>query len=65
MTTEGDDMEEITVNAIQMISSYGALGAVAVYFMAKDWSLNKEIKEALSEFRIALETLIKLRGSDE
>ena len=65
MTIEGDNMEEITVNAIQMISSYGALGAVAVYFMAKDWSLNKEIKEALSEFRIAIETLIKLRGSDE
>ena len=44
--------------------SYGALGAVAVYFMAKDWSLNKEIRQALNDFRIALETFIKVREND-
>ena len=53
-------VEDITVNAIQILTSYGALGAVAVYFMAKDWSLNKRLEEALNEFRVALETLIKM-----
>lgn len=57
-------MDEITVNAIQMLSSYGALGAVAIYFMAKDWSLNKEIRQALSDFKIALETFIKVKEND-
>ena len=53
-------MDEITINAVQILTSYGALGAVAVYFMAKDWSINKRLEEALSEFRVALETLIKM-----
>lgn len=53
-------MDDITVNAIQLLTSYGALGVVAVYFMAKDWSLNKRLEEALNEFRVAIETLIKM-----
>lgn len=55
-------MDDVTMNVFQLLSSYGALGVVAVYFMVKDWSLNKQIEEALNEFRIALETLLKVTG---
>lgn len=56
-------MEEITMSVFEMLTSYGALGAVTIYFMYKDASLNKKLTEALDEFKVALETLIKLGGA--
>lgn len=50
-------MEETMVNSMGLLSSYGALGVVAVYFMVKDWILNKQMKEALQEFTIAMKIL--------
>lgn len=55
-------MEEITINAVTMLTSYGALGIVSLYFMAKDWTLNKKLNETLNEFTVAVETLLKLEG---
>lgn len=59
-------MEEL--NFLPDLASYGALGAVAIYFMFKDYKLNKEVAstlaalgssvtEALNDFRLALELL--------
>ena len=53
-------MDDMSMSIFQALTSYGALGAVAVYFMVKDWTLNREIEAALNEFKIALETLIKV-----
>lgn len=62
-------MEEITLSVFEMISSYGALGAVTIYFMYKDWKNDKHKDEvigenttALSRFTVATETLIKILG---
>ena len=53
-------MDEITMNLVQICCSYGALGAVAVYFGYKDFRLNKSLVDALEDFRITLE-LIKAK----
>lgn len=55
-------MEEITMSVFEMLTSYGALGAVTIYFMYKDCSLNKRLTAALDEFKIAIETMMKLGG---
>jgi hypothetical protein len=51
-------MDQITVNTAQMLTSYGALGIVALYFMYKDMVLNKALTDALNKFTVALNTMI-------
>lgn len=51
-------MEEITVNIINLITSYGALGMCCAYFMYKDYKLNQSIEETLDKFTIAINALI-------
>lgn len=53
-------MEDVTMNAIQMFTSYGSLGVIAGYFMYKDMTLNKQLQETLKEFSIAMETFFKV-----
>ncbi len=55
-------MEEITLNVFEMLSSYGALGAVAIYFMWKDSTVNKALTQTLNDLTVAIETLIKQQG---
>lgn len=57
-------MEEITMSIIQMVCSYGALGAVSLYLAYKDLVVSKKTQEtndkmadALGEFTTALELL--------
>jgi len=50
-------MEDITMNAIQLLTSYGALGVITIYFMIKDWSLNKRIEDSLDKLTIAINIL--------
>jgi len=47
-------MDEITINAAQLLTSYGAMGVCTVYFMAKDWIKAKETDKVIEEFREAL-----------
>lgn len=58
-------MEEMTINAVSMLTSYGALGVVSIYFMIKDWNLNKKLNEALNDFTVVMNTFIKLEGKHE
>lgn len=57
-------MDEITVNSLSMLTSYGALGIVALYFMVKDWTITKKLDDTLSDFKIALETFLKIKGDE-
>lgn len=57
-------MDQITVNTAQMLTSYGALGIVALYFMYKDMILNKALTEALNKFTVALNVLIGKSGDE-
>lgn len=50
-----EDINFVIADAI----SYGALGVVTAYFMVKDWRLNSRLNQTLSEFTIALNTLLK------
>lgn len=50
-------MEDVTISGVQLLSSYGALGIVALYFMYKDMVLNKALTEALNRFTVALNVL--------
>ena len=57
-------MEEMTLSLVQTVCSYGALGAVSVYFAYKDLSVSKKTQEvnskdaeALGELTTALEVL--------
>ena len=47
-------MEEITMNGIPLLTSYGALGICTAYFMAKDWIKAKETDAVIKEFQEAL-----------
>lgn len=50
-------MDDITMNALQLLTSYGALGVVTVYFMVKDWKLNKAIEDSLDKLTLAINLL--------
>ncbi len=50
-------MEEMTTNTMQLLTAYGPLGVVAIYFMVKDWVLSKSIKESIDKFTIAINVL--------
>ena len=50
-------MENFTMNALQMLTSYGALGIVTIYFMIKDWKLNKAIEDSLDKLTLAINLL--------
>lgn len=50
-------MEDMTLNSMQLLTTYGPLGVVAIYFMVKDWVLAQSIKDALEKFTIAINTL--------
>jgi len=43
---------------MNQIMSYGALGAVTVYFMVKDMTVNKELTGVIKDFTITLKTFI-------
>ncbi len=51
-------MEEFTLNAVQLLTSYGALGVISIYFMVKDWSLNKSIEDSLQKLTLAINLLV-------
>lgn len=56
-------MEDL--NFIQGIASYGGIGACCLYFMLKDWTLNKKITDALTEFTVAVRVLsASIKGGD-
>lgn len=57
-------MEDITVSALSMLTSYGALGVIALYFMVKDWLVTRKFEETLSDFKVVLETFIKIKGDE-
>ena len=50
-------MDDITINAIQLLTSYGAMGVITLYFMVKDWKLNKAIKDSLDKLTLAINLL--------
>ena len=50
------------MTAMQMMFSYGAMGICCVYFMFKDFKLNKEITEALHKFTVAINLLTGGKG---
>lgn len=43
---------------IDQVMGYGALGAVTVYFMVKDMTVNKELTTVIKDFTITLKTFI-------
>lgn len=47
-------MEEFTMTAIQVFTSYGAMGGCLIYFIFKDMVLNKAMTDALSKFTLAI-----------
>lgn len=55
-------MEDMTINALQLLTSYGALGICTLYFMVKDWLLSKRIEESLDKFTLAVNLLINKGG---
>lgn len=57
-------MEDITMNAVQLLTSYGALGVISIYFMIKDWKLNKAIEDSLGKLTLAI-NLLAGRNIDE
>lgn len=52
-------MEEMTLNSLQLLTSYGALGAVTIYFMWKDMTITKKLEETLRNFTVSLETFFR------
>lgn len=50
------------MNAVTILTSYGALGACCIYFMWKDSTINKKLNETLGDLTVAIETLLKLGG---
>ncbi len=46
------------VQILDGLLTYGALGLVTAYFMVKDWQLNSKLQQTLSDFTVALNTLI-------
>ena len=50
-------MDDITINALQLLTSYGAMGIVTLYFMIKDWKLNKAIEDSLDKLTLAINLL--------
>lgn len=56
-------MDDLTV--LESLIGYGALGVVAVYFMVKDWKLNNELRNALTQFTVAINVLLKGGFHDE
>ncbi|MFV0516782.1 MAG: hypothetical protein ACK5MV_05245 [Aminipila sp.] len=50
-------MEDITINAVQLFTSYGAMGVCLVYFIFKDMILNKAMTDALNKFTLAMNLL--------
>lgn len=52
-------MEELTLNGLQLLTSYGALGGVTIYFIWKDMTITKRLEETLQRFTISMETFFK------
>ena len=51
-------MEELTLSAFQVISSYGGIGAALAYFMIKDYKQGKESTDTNKAVAITLEKLV-------
>ena len=58
-------MEEMTLNGLQLLTSYGALGVVTIYFMWKDMTITKKLEETLHNFTVTLETFFRCKDMDE
>ena len=50
-------MDDITINALQLLTSYGAMGVITLYFMVMDWKLNKAIEDSLDKLTLAINLL--------
>lgn len=50
-------MEDVTISGMQMLTSYGPMGVLLVYFAYKDLLVNRKLTEALNAFGLALNTL--------
>lgn len=57
-------MEDMMMNAVPMLTSYGALGIVAIYFMWKDCTLSKKLNDTLQDFTVVMNTFLKVSGND-
>lgn len=52
-------MEEVTMTSIQMLTSYGALGAICLWFMWRDSIVMKKLSDTLSDFTIMFKVFIE------
>ncbi|MHC1722253.1 MAG: hypothetical protein AB9836_03495 [Aminipila sp.] len=50
-------MEDITLNGFQLLTTYGPLGVITMYFVYKDMILNKAMTDALNKFTLAMNLL--------
>ena len=55
-------MDEITMNAAQMMTSYGALGGVCVWLMYMHTTLFKKVSDTLSEVNATLKLMREEEG---
>ena len=51
-------MSEITLNAFQIISSYGGIGAALIYFMVKDFTQSKARIDTDKVLAVTMEKLV-------
>lgn len=58
-------MEDITINSMQLLTSYGALGVITVYFMWKDMTITKKLEETLHNFTVTLETFFRCMENED
>ena len=55
-------MEDMTVSAVQLLTSYGAMGICLIYFIVKDFTITKKLEATLQDFTIAMNTFFKVSG---
>ena len=46
-------------NILDVVLSYGALGACTAYFAVKDWRLNSKLQETLNEFTVVMRSYLE------
>ncbi|MDY0198819.1 MAG: hypothetical protein RBR68_13495 [Tenuifilaceae bacterium] len=51
-------MEDITLSAFQIISSYGGIGAALAYFMVKDFTQGKDNNATNMKIAVTMEKLV-------
>jgi hypothetical protein len=58
-------MEEVTISGMTLLTSYGPMGVLLVYFAYKDLVVNKKLTEALSEISMAMNSLCVALGGNK